>query len=197
SVVAEPAAEISVDMGVAQVLPHELAVSVGGQTFSPAVAVLMPNPHAVTLTAAPPADLSVSPRHHPEQVLAQGANYEFVTVHSRDHISMRVYERGVGETASCGTGACAAAVVAAQQCAGSDTWTLRVDVPGGRLQVHCDARGHLHLQGPAQITESGFFEFAADGQVTIGERVDVGPAHAPHAPHATASRMPQAPESAQ
>ena len=55
---------------------------------------------------------------------------------------MRVFERGSGETRSCGTGACAAAIAAAPE--GPGRW--RVDVPGGTLQVSRDEAGHVYLR---------------------------------------------------
>lgn len=68
---------------------------------------------------------------------------------------MRVHERGVGETRSCGTGVAAVAVAAAQR-AGDDSgqpWT--VDVPGGRLQVGWTPDGEVTLTGPAQLVADG------------------------------------------
>ncbi len=171
TVSAEPETDISVDMGTAEVLSEELSVVVADGAVSKAVAVRMPNPHAVAVTDDLLIDLSTSPRHHPEHVLADGANYEFVTLLAPGHIAMRVYERGVGQTQSCGTGACAAAVVAAARWGLGDSWTMHVDVPGGQLRVHRDLHEHLHLQGPAQITESGLFAFAADGNLQISDVV--------------------------
>jgi diaminopimelate epimerase len=68
---------------------------------------------------------------------------------------MRVHERGSGETRSCGTGACAAAVAAAGQEAGDGTGQWRVDVPGGELAVSRDGDGRVHLTGPALIVARG------------------------------------------
>jgi diaminopimelate epimerase len=63
----------------------------------------------------------------------QRTNVEFVAVESRDRIRMRVWERGVGETLSCGTGACAAAAVAQRR--GLVDALVTVVVPGGELRV--------------------------------------------------------------
>jgi diaminopimelate epimerase len=69
------------------------------------------------------------------------------------HIAMRVHERGVGETPSCGTGVCAAAV-ASMDADGART-SYDVDVPGGRLTVKwCDG-GNLLLTGPAVLVAHG------------------------------------------
>ena len=68
---------------------------------------------------------------------------------------MRVLERGVGETRSCGTGVAAVGVASALR-AGDDSrepWT--VDVPGGRLQVSWSADGEVQLTGPARLVADG------------------------------------------
>jgi len=123
----------------------------------PALSIDMGNPHNVV--ALPPEfdlstlDLTRAPRVDP--VPEHGSNVEFVRAVGPGHIAMRVHERGVGETQSCGTGA-AAAVVATWWWAGRPTDQLdwRVDVPGGRLGVHLDGR-HVLLSGPAEIVASG------------------------------------------
>ncbi len=129
----------------------------------PATAVTMPNPHAVVfvhdLTEA--GDLAESPFVAPADAFPDGANVEFVRIDEPGHLAMRVYERGVGETASCGTGACAAVVAARRRLgAGSagDTgvptrWT--VDVPGGRLRVTERPDGRVELAGPAVLVANG------------------------------------------
>ena len=76
-------------------------------------------------------------------------------------VRMRVYERGVGETRSCGTGACAAAL-AVRTWAGAgapDTWL--VEVPGGTLRVRVLASGHVELAGPAALGASGEIDLDA------------------------------------
>jgi diaminopimelate epimerase len=70
---------------------------------------------------------------------------------------MRVHERGVGETRSCGTGACAAAWAARRQgepdLGGETTW--QVDVPGGTVHVTENAAGSMLLTGPADLVARG------------------------------------------
>jgi len=83
-----------------------------------------------------------------------GSNVEFVRPMGVGHIRMRVHERGVGETRSCGTGA-AAAALATRFWAGdvTDTWT--VDVPGGRLRVRALPGHEVELAGPAALVADG------------------------------------------
>jgi diaminopimelate epimerase len=142
-----------VDMGAAR----EFGVGdaeVSGQTFS-GLAVSMGNPHmacltdvdidALDLTGTPSFDTGLFP---------DGVNVELVNVlEPAAHIRLRVVERGVGETRSCGTGACAAgyaALVAERRTEG----TVLVDVPGGRLSVQVTP-GTTVLTGPAVIVSAG------------------------------------------
>jgi diaminopimelate epimerase len=93
-------------------------------------------------------DLSVAPVVEP--ALPAGQNVEFVVTLARRHLALRVHERGVGETRSCGTGICAA-VVAAAGADGPDGSVWQVDVPGGSCRVRWLATGELLLTGPAQV----------------------------------------------
>lgn len=128
----------------------------GHQPFS-AVSLDLGNPH--TVVALPEAidlaglDLSRPPVVNPAP--PHGTNVEFVRPQGPGHISMRVHERGVGETRSCGTGACAAAL-ATRFWAGEgapDVWT--VDVPGGRLRVTALPGQEVELAGPAELVADG------------------------------------------
>jgi diaminopimelate epimerase len=142
----------SVEMGVAEVRGTSKVATAEGQTFE-AVDVRTGNPHAVitvnslddagALTKQPDFDASVYP---------DGVNIEFVQILAPDHISIRIHERGSGETRSCGTGAVAAAVAA-----GADE--TRVDVPGGELTVVRRADGTTVLTGPAEIVAQGELEW--------------------------------------
>lgn len=110
----------------------------------------MGNPHAVRMVEDPDAvdveGLGSSLQTH----FPQGANIEFVSV-GDEGISMRVWERGVGETMACGTGMAAAAAVA-----GSDG-RVRVAVPGGIGTIEI-RDGVAWLEGPAEVSFSGTFE---------------------------------------
>jgi diaminopimelate epimerase len=83
-----------------------------------------------------------------------GTNVEFVRPMGSGHLRMRVHERGVGETRSCGTGA-AAAALATRFWAGEVTDTWIVDVPGGRLRVRALPDQEVELAGPAALVADG------------------------------------------
>ncbi len=137
-------AEVSVDMGAATVGPPATA-GIDGLEFA-GIAVDVGNPHlaCVTERAIATLDLTRPPTHDPG-LFPHGVNVEFVTpVHSNgsgSEVSMRVHERGVGETRSCGTGT-VAAVVAALAHAGRDTGMVSVHTPGGRLRVTVERDHH-------------------------------------------------------
>lgn len=155
-----------VDLGPWRVEPDSLVRARGLEVPRPGMGIDVGNPHIVVALAdtdeLEALDLTVRPQIHPEP--AHGANIEFVVpsdplVHGGvGSISMRVFERGVGETLSCGTGV-AAAALAVREWAGSaapDRWS--VDVPGGTLGVRMrDVSREMHvlLSGPATLVYSG------------------------------------------
>ena len=148
----EVGGDVSVGMGIGEpVLPSSITIG-EGDTF-PAAGMLFPNPHAVVFVddLDDAGDLYDVPSWQPAERYPNGVNVEFVRVVGPRHIELRVHERGVGETLSCGTGICAAVNVArdAEQETGAATWT--VDVPGGRVHVDVDANGETTLRGPAVI----------------------------------------------
>ena len=85
------------------------------------------------------------------------ANIGFMQVLDRSNIRLRVFERGVGETIACGTGACAA--VATGIACGDLDQTVSVQLPGGDLSISWrGGRNSLIMKGPAQTVFSGEFE---------------------------------------
>ncbi|MGY1822817.1 diaminopimelate epimerase [Geodermatophilus sp. SYSU D00079] len=142
-----------VDMGPARPFGEGEAL-LGGTAF-PGRAVSMGNPHLACLTDVDVAtlDLTTAPAVDAD-LFPEGVNVEFVNVlEPAAHVRLRVSERGVGETRSCGTGACAAAW-AALEAGGAATGTVTVDVPGGRLTVTVDATTTV-LTGPAVVVAAG------------------------------------------
>lgn len=120
-------------------------------------AVFMPNPHCVTVVQdiQTVGALHVAPHVAPTEIFPDGTNVEFIHGISENHIAMRTYERGVGETLACGSGACAAAHVWAKQNNLPSNWTVQVDVLGGTLHVDCVGEGELVLRGPAEFVAAG------------------------------------------
>ena len=142
-----------VDMGPARPFGEGKA-ALSGQVFS-GLAVSMGNPHLACLTDVDldSLDLSAAPTFD-TALFPEGVNVEVIEVlEPGAHIRLRVFERGVGETRSCGTGACAAAY-AALVADGRTEGTVVVDVPGGRLSVQVDA-GTTVLTGPAVLVSAG------------------------------------------
>ncbi|GAA1358953.1 diaminopimelate epimerase [Arthrobacter rhombi] len=142
-------------------------VDAGMAVPRPALSVSMGNPHTV-VALSEASELDELDLHHAplvEPVPPHGTNVEFVLPSDPlvsagvGTIRMRVHERGVGETRSCGTGACAA-VVATRHWAG-DTVAERWDVhvPGGTVSVVFvngpDGREHVVLDGPAVLVSEG------------------------------------------
>ena len=149
----------TVDMGYASVspllVPHlfdepmlNTAVAVNG-TFISMSAISVGNPHAVIFvndTETVDVD-EIGPAVENHKLFPDRTNVEFVKVTDRNTLCIRVWERGSGETLACGTGACAAAAVAALcgYCKYSED--IRVIFPGGELTVKVDPDLHVHLTG--------------------------------------------------
>ncbi|ACU70544.1 diaminopimelate epimerase [Catenulispora acidiphila DSM 44928] len=150
----ENTADVTVDMGI-PVFPTErgaVTVDVHG-TPRDAVDVDMGNPHAVVFVDSTDdaGSLYEMPTVSPTGVYAEGVNVEFAADVAPRHLAMRVYERGVGETRSCGTGACAVMIAAARRDAADAGTEYTVDVLGGRLRFVERADGHLEMTGPAAL----------------------------------------------
>jgi len=121
-----------------------------GDTTVQITAVSMGNPHAVQVVAdvetSPVAALGPLIEHHPR--FPKRVNAGFMQVLDRDHIRLRVYERGAGETLSCGTGACAAVVAGIQR--GLLDTTVHVATRGGTLSITWQGEGSpVSMTGPA------------------------------------------------
>jgi diaminopimelate epimerase len=148
-------ADITVEMGKVNVLGSG-AATVGGRPVR-GLAVDVGNPHLACveadLDAAALAALDLSVVTFDTAQFPQGVNIEVLTAPSEHTVAMRVHERGVGETRSCGTGTVAAAVAAlAHQ--GETTGTVAVRVPGGAVTVGISDGGST-LRGPSELVARG------------------------------------------
>jgi diaminopimelate epimerase len=156
---------VTVGMGMATFPgPDGVEVQVGSRQpgWRAAVAVDVGNPHAVVFVddLADAGPLYEPPQVRPAHRFSGGLNVEFARVLEPGHAAMRVHERGVGETQSCGTGACAV-FAAARRLVGADApdrWI--VDVPGGRLVLAALGDGSIELTGPAVLVASGTIDAA-------------------------------------
>lgn len=140
TVALEPGAERawgSVEMGEVDLGEGDLDVGVRAH---------LGNPHLVIHDDGGPPDGLVARALGLVAGLPAGANVEFLTVTGRDHLAIRVVERGVGLTLACGTGSCAAAAVAHRLGLVGDRVT--VSNPGGELDVTLDGAAAT-LSGPA------------------------------------------------
>ena len=161
---------VRVDMGAPRLLRRELPMTLGDPNSqcldeplevngaTPRItAVSMGNPHVITLVDdvknAPVRTLGPQIENHP--AFPDRTNVEFIKVHSPEHIEMRVWERGSGETMACGTGACASAVAAALL--GRSARHVQVHLLGGVLDVDWAADGHVYMTGPAVEVACGVF----------------------------------------
>jgi len=149
-------ADVTVEMGKTNQSGTGSAV-VGGRQFT-GLAVDVGNPHLAcvdaTLTDDELACLDVAaPVQFDGAQFPDGVNVEVLTAPANGAVTMRVHERGVGETRSCGTGTVAAAVAALQH-QGAGTGTLEVRVPGGEVTVTVtDATSYL--RGPSVLVANG------------------------------------------
>ena len=165
----QPDGRVAVDMGQPRLEPTEIPffaterasvypIAADGLEMEIG-AVSMGNPHAVLrvddVDQAPVAHLGPLLERHGR--FPRRANIGFMQIVAPDHIRLRVFERGVGETLACGTGACAAVVVGRLW---GELWpNVRVDLPGGELTVHWAGEGEgVTMSGPAETVFEGWIE---------------------------------------
>ena len=146
---------VTVDMGTPEPRdPLHLDLELDGQKVTVAC-VSMGNPHAVLVTddlgAAPVTTLGPLVERHP--AFPAGTNVEFVQVVDAGLLRQRTWERGVGETLACGTGACAVAVAAQLQ--GLAGERVGVELRGGRLELQWTPGGTVRMTGPAREVAHG------------------------------------------
>jgi len=162
----EPDGQVTVDMGAPRLEPADIPfqaparavtypLEVEGRSVEIS-AVSMGNPHAVlrvdSVATAPVAELGPRIEHHPR--FPRRVNVGFMEVVDADHIRLRVFERGAGETLACGTGACAAVV--AGRLRGLLAEKVSVSLPGGDLMVSWQSEGTpVLMTGPATCVFEG------------------------------------------
>lgn len=118
--------------------------------------VSMGNPHAVCFWQHPVADFPLSqlgPEVEQHRIFPNRVNFEVANVINRQQIEARVWERGVGETLACGSGACAVTVAA--QLHGYIGNKVDIKLPGGILNVEWDGVGEVLLSGSAEVVFTG------------------------------------------
>jgi diaminopimelate epimerase len=160
---------VSIDMGVPNFDPASLPFDASTESYVYPLqvagteveigAVSIGNPHAVlkvaAVASAPVDRLGPAIESHPR--FPRRTNVGFMEVVGPDHIRLRVYERGTGETLACGTGACAAVAVGRRH--GLLGEKVNVDLPGGRLIIEWAGPGqHIWLTGPTETAFEGSFE---------------------------------------
>ncbi len=159
----------AVDLGLFRVGGDQTLVRARGLSVArPALEVNVGNPHLVVALAdmAELEGLELSKAPLLEPAHEEGANVEFVVLDEPlimqgvAGLTMRVHERGVGETLSCGTGI-AAAAIAIRHYAGGEQNYWKVTVPGGQVAVRMfptEDGEHVSISGPAELTFSGNWE---------------------------------------
>ncbi|NLB90372.1 MAG: diaminopimelate epimerase [Clostridiales bacterium] len=159
---------VTVDMGAPAFQPEKIPVNMEGDAvvdyFIQAegkkwkmACVNMGNPHAVFFVNQPVEEVEVEhwgPYFETHELFPQKTNVEFAQIIDRNHIKMRVWERGSGETLACGTGAAAVLVAAAIQ--GLADREAVIELQGGNLKVKWRAQDNHVLQtGPASFVFEG------------------------------------------
>ncbi len=157
---------VKADLDGGIVVKVQVAMGVPQHTFSTVInvedkglevtGVSMGNLHAVCFLKEPVADfplLEVGPKveHYPS--FPQRINFEIANIVSRHEIGARVWERGAGETLSCGSGACA--IAAAARWGGLVDSEVDIILPGGTVAMRWDGIGEIILSGPAETVFSG------------------------------------------
>ncbi len=156
--------KVTADMGAARLKWDEIPLAEACDTLSLPilmgaleypVAVSMGNPHAVFFVAdAEAVDLStLGPVIETHPLFPEKTNVEAVSVAGNGRLRMRVWERGVGITQACGTGACAALVAAARR--GLTDRKAEVILDGGSLRITWAENGHVLMTGPAELAFEG------------------------------------------
>jgi len=131
------------------------SIKVDGKELQLSV-VSIGNHHAVYFLQDSVSDFPLSqlgPKVERHKIFPNGVNFEVARILNRQQIEARVWERGVGETLACGSGACAITVAARLQ--GYIDNKAEIKLPGGTLEVEWDGIGEVFLSGPAETVFTG------------------------------------------
>lgn len=144
--------DISVNMGQVSADEDEITVHVRDKEWQ-GYNIDIGNPHAVVFVNSldEAGDLKEVPLVSPKDAYPEGVNVEFVEIGQDRELKMRVFERGVGETRSCGTGTCAVALAASISRREKLPARWVIFPPGGRLEVEIDGHSNATLTGPAVL----------------------------------------------
>jgi len=135
--------------------PIDVPLEVGGRILR-VTCVSMGNPHCITFVEEITDEqvLGVGPQVERHPAFPRRTNAEFVRVNRPEDVTLRVWERGSGETLACGTGACAVAV--AGVLTGRTQRRITAHLPGGDLQLHwSEQNNHVYMTDPAVEVFSG------------------------------------------
>jgi len=141
------------EVGITPILDYPLTIDKRKFALS---FVSMGNPHAVNFLSNPVADFSLSeigPQVENHPMFPERVNFEIARVLNRSKIEARVWERGAGETLSCGSGACAITVIARLK--GYTDNIVDIMLPGGNLTMTWDGVGEVYLSGPVEEVFTG------------------------------------------
>jgi|UniRef100_UPI00404B63CD diaminopimelate epimerase len=146
--------DISVNMGQVSDEGESITAATNGKIWN-GYNISVGNPHAVVFVddINDVGQLLEAPVVRPKGSYPEGVNVEFVQITSDNEILMRVYERGSGETQSCGTGTCAVALAATIHSNKKLPATWIINPPGGRLEVSIDGHSNATLIGPAVLVK--------------------------------------------
>ena len=132
----------------------DLDLEVNGENMRFTV-LSMGNPHAITFVQNLD-DMQIEkygPKVENNPIFPNRTNVEFVEIIDKNNIKVRVWERGVGETYACGTGACAAMVASGLN--GYTDENVTVNLPGGKLKIEWGKDNHIYMEGPATTVYEG------------------------------------------
>lgn len=160
---------VTVDMGIPEFEPAGIPLNIDAQQEEYKLsigdreirfgAVSMGNPHAVIIVddvdSSPVND--IGPMVQSSGLFPESVNVGFIEILNREAFKLRVFERGSGETLACGSGACAAMVIACQQ--GYLEGTIDAELRGGHLTLRWDGEGEpVYMTGPATTVFEGKIE---------------------------------------